>query len=120
MGLKPLPSNCRHRNIEGTRVRFYFSCRSALALRASCSKPGLKPWVFSDLQTLEGACFDRPCRAVGAHIWGRRAGVSSSQERRHQLQSLPPREAPGRQRHSQEGRHRVVIPVLITDTISSR
>lgn len=66
MGLKPLPSNCRHRNIEGTRVRFYFSCRSALALRASCSKPGLKPWVFSDLQTLEGACFDRPCLCCGS------------------------------------------------------
>lgn len=120
MGLKPLPSNSRHRNTEGTRVKFYFSCRSALALRASCPKPGLKPWVFSDLQTLEGACFDKPCRAVGAHIWGRPAGVSSaSQERRHQLQPMAPREAPDRQRHGQEGGHRVVIPALITQTPSA-
>lgn len=68
MGSKPLPNNSRHRDIQGTRAKLHFSLRSALALRAPQLKPGFKSQVFSDLQTLEDACFDRPCHAVQAHV----------------------------------------------------
>lgn len=117
MGLKPLPSSSRHKDIQGTRTTLHFSLRSALALRAFHPKPGFETQVFSDLQTLEDACFDRPCHAVQAYVWGRLAGVPlASKKRSRQLQSVAPRKASDRQRHSQEGRHRVIISVLITQT----
>lgn len=44
---------------------------------------------------------------------------SASKKRSHQLQPIALREASDRQRHSQEGRNRVLTSVLITQTQST-
>jgi len=58
------PATAGSETFKALRAKLHFSLRRALALGTPHSKPDFKTLVFSDLQTLEDACFDRPCRAV--------------------------------------------------------
>lgn len=64
MGSHPLPNISRHRDIQGTRDNLHFSLRSALAW--GYSSQDRQTLVFSNLQALGDACFDKPCCAVQA------------------------------------------------------
>lgn len=50
------------------------------------------------------------------HTFGAGQLVCLQLLRSHHLQSIAPREASDRQRHSQEGRHSVIISMLITQS----